>query len=244
MSDESEHLLERFCDAAAADIGLLILLHDKEPDSELLKVLKAAGYPATFGLALENERSRDALAFARQVTDALEVTDASIDDLAADYAAIYLNHAIQASPMESVWIDEEGLTHQEPMFQVREYYREQQLQAEDWRVRSDDHLVMQMRFIRHLFMQEELAIAARFLDEHLLRWLGSFAERVATRCATPWFAAAALVTHAWFEEFRDLLAGILDEPRPTPEEIDKRMRPKPQVVEMPLQYMPGTGPAV
>ena len=28
------------------------------------------------------------------------------------------------------------------------------------------------------------------------------------------------------------------------EEIDKRMMPKPEVVEIPLQYMPGSGPAV
>lgn len=244
MRDESERLLKLFSETAVGDLGQLILLHDKEPDEELLQVLNEANFPASFGLLLESKRAHDALAFTVEVMRELEISKRLLDELAADYAAIYLNHAIQASPMESVWIDEEGLTHQEPMFQVREYYREQQLQVEDWRMRSDDHLVMQMRFIQHLVRENELATAASFMDEHLLRWLGSFAERVATRCATPWFAAAALVTHAWFEEFRDLLAEILDEPRPTREEIDKRMMPKPQVVEMPLQYMPGTGPAV
>jgi len=38
--------------------------------------------------------------------------------LAADFAAIYLNHSIQASPCESVWLDEEGLMRQQPMFKV------------------------------------------------------------------------------------------------------------------------------
>ena len=206
--------------------------------------MSEAGYPDLFNLELESERASDALAVSFHVMQELEIDDALIDELAADYAAIYLNHSIQASPLESVWLDEEGLTHQEPMFQVREYLREQGLQAEDWRIRSDDHLVMQLRFIQHLVKRGDITTAERFMDEHLLRWLGRFSERVATRCETPWFAAVAMLTHAWCEEFRDLLAEILETPRPTAEEIEKRMAPKPQVTEIPLQYMPGVGPAV
>jgi hypothetical protein len=53
-----------------------------------------------------------------------------------------------------------------------------------------------------------------------------------------------MVTACYCEELRDLLATILDKPRPTPEEIAERMKPKNRVEEIPMQYMPGIGPAV
>ena len=242
--NEPEEMLELFCEAACDDLGQLILLHDREPDAKLLDLLKSADYPESLNLKLESERAIDALELTAHVMNTLEVNDALLDELAADYASVYLNHVIRASPMESVWIDDEGLTHQEPMFQVRDYLRRHGLQAEDWRKRSDDHLVIQLRFIQHLLSEGELETAANFMDEHLLRWLGHFCERVATRCATSWFASAAILTHAWCEDLRDLLAEILGMARPTAEEIEKRMSPKPAVTEIPLQYMPGAGPAV
>ena len=44
--------------------------------------------------------------------------DGERDELAADFAAIYLTHGLSASPYESVWLDEEGLAMQGPMFQT------------------------------------------------------------------------------------------------------------------------------
>jgi TorA maturation chaperone TorD len=244
MNTGTDELLDLFCLAAANDLGQLILLHDREPDAELLMQLKKSGYPASLNLLQESEQASDALGVADYLVKNYEISDELLDELAVDYASIYLNHSIQASPMESVWLDDEGLTHQEPMFQVREYLRRYGLQAEDWRVRSDDHLVIQLGFIQYLMTKEEIGTAAKFMDEHLLRWLGRFCDRVATRSATPWFATVALMTNAWCESFRNVLAEILDEPRPTGDEIEKLMKPKPEIVEYPLQYMPGVGPAV
>ena len=78
------------------------------------------------------------------------MTDQTLDILAAEYADIYLNNSLQAFPCESVWLDQEGLTMQEPMFQVREWYGRFGLQVEDWRKRTDDHLVNQLRFAAHM----------------------------------------------------------------------------------------------
>ena len=72
----------------------------------------------------------------------------------------------------------------------------------------------------------------------------SFAQRVASRCDTAYFAAAALLTGAYCEELRDLLAEVLDEPRPSVEEIDERMKPRHQTEAVPVSFMPGIGPAV
>ena len=84
-----------------------------------------------------------------------------------------------------------------------------------------------------------------FMDEHLLRWLGNFGERVLVRCDTQYFAGVAAITAAYCEELREILADILQQPQPSREEIEERMKPKQaQAEEMPVQFMPGIGPAV
>ena len=137
---------------------------------------------------------------------------------------------------------------QQSMFQVRSWYEAYGLEIPDWRLRPDDHLVYELQFIAWLLNQdnqiETLEKAATFMDEHLLRWLGNFGERVAIRCDTAYFAGAAALTAAYCEELRDILAEVLQQPRPTPEEIEERMQPRQQPNEVPVKFMPGMGPVV
>jgi hypothetical protein len=137
------------------------------------------------------------------------------------------------------------------MFQVRAWYRRHGLVVENWRMRPDDHLVTQLQFLGHLLDVEpspgRLTEIARFLDEHLLRWVGTFAERVAARCNTRLYAGLAQLTSAYLDELRDLAAGLLDSPRPTPDEVAERMRAK-QVIEdvevtAPAPWIPGSSPS-
>jgi hypothetical protein len=82
------------------------------------------------------------------------------------------------------------------------------------------------------------------LDEHLLRWVDDFALRVASRCETRLYAGLALLTAAYLEELRDLLAEILGVPRPSPEEVAERLRPdRPAPVEVEGPYLPGVAPS-
>ncbi len=242
--------LAELCKTVAEDLSLLSMLHDIEPSEEILSLLNQEGFSGSLGLRLKSERGRQSLDFFEHALKLLpEVIDrATLDELAADYASIYLNYGIQASPEESVWIDEENLSRQISMFQVRGYYERHSLGVEDWRIRPDDHLVLELQFIQFLLETgsglETMREVAQFMDEHLLRWLTQFASRVSARCDTQYFAGAALVTAYYCEELRDLLAVILDQPRPTIEEIDERMKPMLPVEEVPQQYVPGVGPAV
>jgi hypothetical protein len=81
------------------------------------------------------------------------------------------------------------------------------------------------------------------LDEHLLRWLPDFAERVSARCGQPFFAVLAGLTFLWCEQLRDLLAARLGEPRPSREEVEARFRPQQPVAVAPLSYLPGASPS-
>ena len=242
--------LQTLCRAMATDLAMLVTLHDREPETALLQALRDTGFPDNLGLRLVGDSGRQALALMQQAVADLSasVAQATLNELAADYAGIYLNFAFQASPLESVWLDEENLTCQESMFQVRSWYQQYGLGAENWRIRPDDHLVLQLQFLGRLFSTHPnsagVRAAARFMDEHLLRWLMSFAQRVAARCDTAYFAALALLTGAYAEELRDLLADLLAQPRPSAAEIDERMKPRQAQAAVPLRYMPGMGPAV
>jgi TorA maturation chaperone TorD len=243
-------VLAQFQHAVAADLLQLAVLHDRELDADTLAQLRAVGFPDNLAFRLESAMAGDARAWLKQALAQLSgpPSAAQLDELAADYAAIYLNHTVRASPYESVWIDEDGLAMQEPMFQIRAWYQRFGVEVADWRQRSDDHLVHQLEFVAHLLAQthetEAVAEAARFLDEHLLRWVGDFARRVATRAATPYYAGLGALTAAYLEELRDVLAEALAQPRPSKEDIDRRMKPKHEaVIAMPEPYVPGASPS-
>jgi putative dimethyl sulfoxide reductase chaperone len=73
-----------------------------------------------------------------------DLSPRTINELAADYAAIYLNNSLGAWPCESVWLDDDHLACQQPMFELRKIYAAAGFKVADWRNRFDDHLVLQL----------------------------------------------------------------------------------------------------
>lgn len=236
-NDESV-LLAHFRNAAAQDLQELALLQDRELTPALLEEVKQVNFPDNLGVRLQTEVGKEADDFMRKAVTELPTpfTKELMDNLAVDFSAIYLNNSLHASPYESVWLTDDGLTRQEPMFQVRRWYEKYDLAAENWQKRPDDHLVLQLQFLSHLLSlddeAETLREAAQFLDEHLLRWISQFASRVATRCDTAFYAGVVVLTAQYLEELRESLAQLLGEPRPSTEEIDQRMKPPVEVTEV------------
>jgi len=247
---ETPEMLDTFRERVAEDLQLLATIHDREPDAALLKELKTLDFRSCLTLMLDTKPGIEAMSIMHHALSTLpdDPDQDTLDELAADYASIYLNHNISASPEESVWLDEDSLMCQQSMFQVRSWYESNGLGIPDWRLRPDDHLVYELQFVAWLLKQDDqietLEKAATFMDEHLLRWLGNFGERVAVRCDTAYFAGAAALTAAYCEELRDIMAEVLQQPRPSREEIDERMQPKQPSVEVPVAFMPGMGPVV
>ena len=236
--------LSAFCQAVREDLLLLALLHDRELDRELIQGLWQECQGDFLGFQLKSASSRQALrCFHQGLRDIPKPLEPStLDILAAEFADIYLNYSFHIAPCESVWTDEDGLTHQESMFQVRRWYERYGLQVADWRKRADDHLVTQLQFIAHLLESEpspqQFEAIARFLDEHLLRWIELFSNLLSERCRTRFYGGLALLTSAYLVEFRDFLAERFHLPRPTQEEIDQRMRGKEKTEES-VPFVPG-----
>ena len=228
--EEESALITHFRSAVAEDLRQLALLQEKELTREVITEMKEIKFPENLGLHLQTPEGKEAFLLLQQGFEELPfpLEDTLIDELAADFAAIYLNNSYHASPYESVWVSEEGLMRQAPMMQVRGWYQKYDLLAKDWQKRADDYLALQLEFIAHLMAlddkEETLKAIARFLDEHPLRWLKPFATRVLNRCVTAFYAGLVLFTVQYLEEVRDLLAKILQEPRPSPEEVEQRMK--------------------
>lgn len=226
--------------ALVEDLDQLIRLHDRELDAEILVALKRAEFPDGLALLAGDEGGQTAHA---NMSAALRDMP-TLDELAADYAAIYLNNSFSASPYESVWLSDEHLACDRPMFELREIYAAAGLQASDWRSRFDDHLVLQLQYLRQVLASaavdpEKLAI---FIDQHIGYWLPDWAQRVSGHCNTAFYAALAELTYVWLLHFRELLAEIHDLPLPSREETGALINRKLALDKAeiaPIRFMPG-----
>ncbi len=259
---EREAALATLQTAGAADFRFLAFLHDRELDSETVARLAARPMADNFALVLETDRAKEALATIDGGWGLLPGPPgdpAGMDELAVDYANIYLTHRYGAAHTEPPWLDDDHLERQGPMFGVRDWYRKYDLAARNWRERPDDHLALQLAFASHVLEGQtcgegdetrdgetpapepvsRLTDLASFLDGHLLRWIDDFAAAVSAQARTPFYAGLAVLTAAYLNEFRDSLAHWLPFPRPARDDAeDTPKTPSPDDVP----YFPGMGP--
>jgi TorA maturation chaperone TorD len=237
--------IETLLQAVAEDLRLLAALHADELNAEQLEELRQFPFQDYLGLLAGSPATREAL---QAMDAALAATEApapavTLDTLAADYADIYLTYRYRAAPSESAWVHPERLERQEPMFAVRRWHRRYGVQVPDWRVRPDDHLVNQLLLAGHILECEPPAramdAAGRFLDNHLLVWAPDFFARVAARCATPFYAALALLSAAYVEEARALLEQLTGEERQVRQPDDTAAASACDGT----RYLPGTAPS-
>lgn len=237
--------------AIADDLALLARLHDREIDADAYESLRAAPPAEWFALKLAGHGFDEAtglfaLAFERAPSP---VSTDVLDELAAEYAAIYLMHGYQAAPAESVWVDDDGLERQDPMFKVRDWYARFGYKAPDWRKRSDDHIAHELAFLALLAPglgeRETAEPVAAFLREHPLVWAPQFAARVATRCSSPFYAAVALITIAYLEALSETLVRLygFDMTPIVPKKLEAKSNGKTCADEPPPRYVPGLGPS-
>ncbi len=220
-NDHPRSVEQVFREAAASDLNLLARLHGRELSIRDVEDIRRGSFADLFALLPVSEEAEQAVTVIDQGWQVLPEDDARlVDELAADYAATYLTFRHRVPVTESVCLDEDNLERQQPMRDVRAWYRRFGVAAPDWRKMPDDHVALQLAFVAHLMTvsaQSEtgqtggevvpvpLAEAATYLDAHLLRWIDDFALAAASRCATPFYAGLAMFTRAWLVAFREAL---------------------------------------
>lgn len=232
----------------AAELRTLAALHAAEIDAEVLRRLGEVCYPAESVLPIDDAAAGEAVELMRRAVIELgDPTSAQLDELAADFAAIYLTGALHVSPNESAWLDEDHLERQQPMFEVRAWYERFGLRAADWRCRSEDNLTLQLAFIATLLElsdeQAAMSEAAAFMDQHLLRWLNEFTSGVVQGCSTKFYAALALYTSNVARSLRDILDELGSLPRADVSTSGRARPAQHGMVAEPLRYLPGVAPS-
>ena len=194
-------------------VSVLARFHDREVDARTIDWLRQFDVAGFFAEVLTSAPGRAAAkAFTAAVVALPERPSAEVvDDLAAEYASIYLNHAYRASPSGSVWLTEDRLERQMPMFDVREWYDHYDISVPDWRRRADDHIVPELEFVAHLCRFGAMSgaeDAAGFLDGHVLNWMPEFLEKAARPAQCALYRAILQMTDAVLDELRDELEAI------------------------------------
>ena len=229
--------------AACQPLSLLIRLHDREADADLIKGLRELQPGPFFAAFLDEAQAPEASAFEAALADLPDpLDDASADALAAEYADIYLTHSYRLAPTGSVWLTEDHLERQEPMFAVREWFDHYGFQVQNWRVRSDDHIVHELQFVEALLAlgtEPAARDAARFMDRHVMVWVPQFCSLLAQRSQHPLMAATASLTSAYLAALRDLLESLTGEARWQPEEKQKPYSMRELEVDMQDAFVPG-----
>lgn len=236
-----------FAQAVAEDLELIAILHDREPTEALIEAMRACPFEQQLAIVPSDPDTVNALAALKLSLDDLPspIDSRALDDLAAGFADVYLRHTYRASPEESVWLTEDGLQRQGPMFAIREIYRRNNLRVTDWASRPDDHIVLQLRFLAHLLRAArhtgDLALPATFLDEHLLLWVKPFAARLIDCRAPDYYCAIALLTATYLHELRATLAEITGIAVPVAKRLEATTLPDAAALEKP--YFPGMAPS-
>ena len=202
---------------AAEDLQALAWLHERERTLPTLVELHASGFCQTLSLLAPKHPACVELGACLSELGRLpaDVHATCNDDMAVDYAAIYLTHAYRAAPYESVWRDEDHLMMQAPTFEVRAFYSRFGYQVPDWRLMPDDHLAHELLFVAHLLSDNHEREAARFLQTHLMTWLPDFAAQVGHRARTRVYAGLARLTLSLCRQLRAALVVSTDEVPPT-----------------------------
>lgn len=189
-----------------------------EPDAALLAVV--LDEHARDECSLLDDADGAGLSLWRALAD-----EAACDEdgrLRSEYTRLFLGpEKLPAPPWESVYVNGEPLLFQESTLAVRDAYRRAGYLAAGYPREADDHVAIELDFMATLASKsceaavldrEALAVQLAFLEEHLLVWMDSFAERLCA-CDTvsgfyPSFARlAALVCRRDAEVLKELLAA-------------------------------------
>lgn len=213
LTAETEARLTSLADV----LDVLIRLHDREVDAPYLAGFHRHDLARWIaGQLTSGPGKQSAKALGATVAALLPVSRPdTLDPLSAEYADLYLCHGYRVSPSGSVWLTEDHLERQLPMFEVREWYDHYDITVPNWRVRADDHLVHELQFVALLCRsgtQVGATDAARFLDQHVLPWVPEFCRQALLRIEQPLYRATFELTRATLEELRDALQEAIGLP--------------------------------
>lgn len=200
--------------------GLLARCYQSEIDISFARDL-ADG----FSFQSEDDLLREEMAAMRQCVQAID--EEGVEQLAVTFDRVFFGMgpltARHAFPYESVYTSAAGLLMQDAYGETKKVYRENGLVKNESFTEPEDHLAVQLSFMKTLCDRtcaaleehdEDAAAAAleeqrAFLDSHLLNWAGRFADDVCAAAREGFYVHLARFTARFLALDRDVVGDVL-----------------------------------
>jgi TorA maturation chaperone TorD len=187
--------------------GLLATIYRREMTSDLLKQIKdpsMLGVLSTLGLKLNN-------GFLKKPEHEL------LEDLAVEYARLFVGPGKHISPHESVHHKKEGVQSGqlwgELTAEVKSIIESSGLEYKSEYKGLPDHISVELEFMQQVILREAQAGQAdddktallcrehekKFVDEHLFCWIPDFCEKVIKAAELSFYREMARLTHRFIE---------------------------------------------
>jgi TorA maturation chaperone TorD len=187
--------------------GLLSLVFRTEVTSDLLRQIKEPAFLSTFasiGAGFEDD-------FVNADEEQL------LEDLAVEYARLFLGPDKHISPHESVHHDRDGGDWGQlwglSTVEVKKFIESAGLEYKSEFTGLPDHISVELEFMQELTKEEALErkngdhekvnyclqIEKKFIDDHLVKWIPLFCDKVIDQATLPFYRELAKVTKDFIE---------------------------------------------
>jgi TorA maturation chaperone TorD len=140
-----------------------------------------------------------------------------LEDLAVEYTRLFLGPGKHVSPHESVHHQREdgqwGNLWGESTAEVKRFIEATGLDYKDAFKGLPDHISVELEFMQQLTLREEQAwkdedtdkavacrqVEKKFIEEHLIRWIPNFCDKVIQEAELPFYHAMAALTRSFIE---------------------------------------------
>jgi TorA maturation chaperone TorD len=196
MQTAKTEKLELLLTARAVSYAAFQNLFDSEPTDELLGLVFSKAVLESLSVFCRTDED----AFTRQLIWFEDFGNRHsgrwselITPLKREYAKLFIGPAsLPAPPWESVYITKQPLLFQSSTLEVRACYRSEGFIPKDYPHSADDYIALELDFMARLSasalerLQDAddaellrlLSVQQKFLEDHLLKWVPEFAERI------------------------------------------------------------------
>ena len=193
MNAISPEVIELALVARPALYGALYGVFANEPSAELLASLEGTELQTLVDALMGERGAKPLAALAEAAARAQGAGEASVDRLEGAYNRLFVGPAKpEAGPWESLHRGKEGTLFCQTTLDVRRCYVEQGLIPQSYPNVADDHVALEIDFVRRLGERARdawaagdrdaaagaLAASREFLSDHLGVWVGTWAEAV------------------------------------------------------------------
>ena len=225
MSQTKAHSSAPLANFRSTIYGFLAAIYRQEVSSDLLQQIKDPqflGVLANLGIELNN-------GFFQKPEKKL------LEDLAVEYARLFLGPGKHISPHESVHHQKEGTQSGqlwgESTAEVKKIIESSGLEYKTEYTGLPDHISVELEFMQQVTLREEQAWQdddkktallcqeneKKFVNEHLVRWIPDFCEKVATEADLPFYREMAKLTKTFIEFEKQELKKLKEDSAETSE---------------------------